>query len=107
MRIGEYAVHFHRFKDTLPLSGKEVQALMCTLHTGECRSNGRFCEIPNAIRVSTQCSPKDKNRPVVGRKIALARALKAANLTKEQREAFWMAFHEKAGIPKSNHRKAA
>lgn len=104
MKVGEYTVHFHRFKDQLPLSGKEVAALMCTLHTGECKSNGRFCEIANAIRVQAQCSPKDKNRPVVGQKLALARALKAAQLTKEQREAFWVAFHAKVGIPKGNRR---
>lgn len=105
MRVGEFTVHFRTSKERLPLSHKEVPSIMCAVHLGVCAHESAPCNTQNTAYAFAQTSPKDLHRPLVGRKIALSRALKALNLTKEQRKAFWDAYYTKTPKPKSGHKR--
>lgn len=100
MQVAGLTIHFFRTTGVLPLSGKEVPRIQCSIHPGACATTNKPCGTEGTAVAYTDCSPKDNNRPVTGRKIAMYRALRALGLDKQQREAIWTAFHAKYGIPK-------
>jgi len=100
MKVGEHTIHFFRTTANLPLSGKRVTRIECTVHLGACARSERPCGTEGAGVGVADCSPKDVEWSVTGRKIAMRRALEALGYTKEVREAIWRAFHAKYGVPK-------
>lgn len=108
MQVGEFTVHFRFQKDDeLPLSHKKVTAITCSIHPGLCTSALKPCLTEGTVSGKTQCSPRDEFRPAIGRKLALAKALKMLGLTAEQRKAFWDTYHQKMGVPRARRRKHA
>lgn len=101
----EYNFHFRRETSKLPLSLKDVPGVACILHLGPCASDAKPCGTEPYVIARTWVSPKDVDRPHVGNKIALSRALIAMGLDKMTRKDFWDRYYLKMSKPRSRKRK--
>ena len=84
MKFGGYTAHFGYSQ---PGPGRLTT---CRLHVGE-------CELEERIMGVACCNPRDQFVKTIGRKIALARAMRAAGMTRDERRAAWAAYFENGG----------
>ncbi|SRR6266446_4572063 len=90
-------IHFYHGVE----SGKRKRRFTAaTVHLGPCAKEARPCETRDAVIGTAICSNNDPFIPVLGRKIALTRALKEAQLSAIQRKGIWEAYFIKTGLPK-------
>ena len=68
------------------------------------QSRVSVCQISNTTRLLKEgiayCAPTDSFDKNKGRRVSLARALKALNLPKEVRMEFWEAYREMTKVPR-------
>lgn len=83
-----YMVHVYRSEHLLSL---ERRRTICSIHTGECVSNGvMYCRAEYTMTGVSECSLKDTFNKAKGRKLAIARAI--AECPREFRKRFWEAY---------------
>jgi hypothetical protein len=78
--------------------GGDRRATFATVHLGPCAKKERPCGTVDAVIGRAICNPTDPFIPVLGRKIALARAFKRAKLDVKQRTSLWMSYFRETGV---------
>ena len=88
-----YTAHFkHSKRRVRPFTA-------CLLHVGLC-SASPCAEDGSQWTGLARCAPTDQFVKAVGRKLALARAMQAAQLPKPTRAAIWAAYHARGEFEK-------
>ena len=88
MRLAEYHVHFWH---------NPPRQTVCTLHHGDCpplwnRTALPRCSKIGAVEGIARCSVRDRFVRATGRKIALARAMKAQGIPRVERRVLWAVY---------------
>jgi hypothetical protein len=86
-----YIVHFSYSSNIQyrQIPGNEARVTTCALHVAPCLNIP--CDITAGLG-SARCSPKDEFRKIIGRKMALARAMMAMNLPLLIRTQLWHSY---------------
>lgn len=88
--------HFHH--DKIFHLGGQRHVTFATIHRGPCEKKERPCGTRDAVMGRAICNPVDPFIPVLGRKIALARAFNKTELKVEQRTSLWMSYFRATGV---------
>ncbi len=95
-------VFVHFYHDRVHHLGGERRRTLATVHLGPCAKKERPCGTQDAVVGYAICNPIDPFIPILGRKIALARAFQRANLSVVQRIELWKSYWDATGVWKKD-----
>lgn len=105
-----FAVHFYHATEPAERgmgrgTRPDVRTTWATLHLGPCgaREAGKPCLSRDSVMGKAKCHPHENFDPLEGRKLALARAMRRANLSYDQRAALWKAYFTKTRVRHLTH----
>lgn len=92
-----YMAHFWHGNVILPTRPAPGPGTVCTFHTGPCpsRERGAACQRSDATQGVTKYNPSDAYNRAKGRAHALARAMKAAGISRDIRTLIWADYLRK------------